>query len=167
MAQTNYKASSAAGVNLYAIDTTPTQPCGAIVKGISPDYGEGQFIYLKGVASNTEGSVSTYDEAGVTTLLVTNAIGPVAVSLTANTTTTSWSWYQILGKACVASTAAADNALLGVEGATAGVLGDAEAVGDQINGLISRSATDTPATGYQWVQIFAYPYVNDFTPTAA
>lgn len=40
-----------------------------------------EYIYLKGVASTIVGSVATYDEDGTTTLIVANAIGPVAVSM--------------------------------------------------------------------------------------
>lgn len=166
MAQTNYKVLDAIGYDLYSVDTTQKYRFGTIVRGVSADYGEGQFIYLKGVASTAEGVAVTYDEVGVTTLLAANAVGPVAFALGA-TVANTYGWYQILGKTCAKSAAnCADNALVGREGAD-GDVGDGEAVGDQIVGAISRSATDTPATGFIWLQLFSYPFVNDFTPTAA
>ena len=166
MAQTDYKSSDHGGVNLYSVDTTQKYPLFTRTRGFSATYGSAEFIYLKGVASTAEGTAVTYDEEGVTTLLAANAIGPVAFALGA-TVASTYGWYQILGK-CAAVTVAnsAADALIGRE-TSDGSIGDGEAVGDQINGCISRSATDTPATGFSWVQIFAYPYVNDYTPTAS
>ena len=163
MAQTDYKALNIAGVKLYSIDTTGnlTAIPGQIVEGYSATHGWGRFIYLKGVANNEEGFWVTYDEAQVTTALAANAKGPVAVSLTANTTTTSYSWYQIHGKAAAKTTATADNATIGYDSA-AGQAGDARAAGDQIYGAIARSAQDTPATGMSWVQLYGVPFVDDF-----
>lgn len=161
MAQTNYKASGYAGVDLYSVDSTQKYTLGTIVRGQSQDYGDAEFIYLKGVASTAEGSAVLYDEAGVTSLLAANDKGPVAISLTANTAATTYAWYQILGKAAVKCAASsADNAFLGREGAD-GQLGDGRATGDEILGMISRSATDTPATGFCWAQIFTHPWVTD------
>lgn len=162
MANTDYKAVEPIGVgDLYAVDSSQKWPLGTTCKGYSATHGFAEFIYLKGVASTAIGSVVTYDEAGVSTLLVANAQGPIAVSLAANTAATTYSWYCIRGKidaACASSSA--DNADVGYESA-AGTIGDGRAAGDGIANAMSRSATDTPSTGLCWLQI-NYPYCDDF-----
>lgn len=161
MAQTDFSATGLAGIDLYKIDTSPTQAMLTTVRGRSGTHGAAEFIYLKGVASTAEGAVVTYDEAGVTTALAANAKGPVAVALGA-TIANTYGWYQIRGKAaCLCAASSADNATVGYEGA-AFTIGDGRAAGDQITGAFSRSATDTPTTGMCWVQFTGYPYVDDF-----
>lgn len=117
-----------------------------------------EYIYLKGVASTIVGSVVTYDEDGVTTLLVANAIGPVAVSMSITDSTSEWGWKQIWGEAeaCVAANTA-DNAHLGFE-TTAGYVGDGKAAGDEISGMISREAVTT--AGVYTIQV-TYPWASD------
>ena len=167
MANTAYVCTSVSGVDLYTVDTVKKFTLGTVVQAKDTSLDQvGEFIYLTGVASTAEGVAVTYDEVGATTLLAANAVGPVAFALGA-TVANTYGWYQILGKCCAKSAAScADNALVGREGSD-GDVGDGEAVGDQINGAISRSATDTPATGFIWLQLFAYPYVNDYSPTAS
>ena len=117
-----------------------------------------EYIYLKGVASTIVGSVVTYDEDGTTTLIVANAIGPVAVSMSITDSTSEWGWKQIWGKAeaCVAASTA-DNATLGFE-TTSGYVGDGRAAGDMLMGAISReSVTDA---GVYTIQI-NYPWASD------
>lgn len=117
-----------------------------------------EYIYLKGVASTAIGSWVTFDEAGATTLLAANAIGPVAVATAANTSTSGYSWYCIYGQ-CEALLAAncADNAKLGRE-TTDGYAGDGAASGDVMAGAVSRDSTTGAALGT--VQL-CYPSVND------
>lgn len=162
MAQTDYKPTPAAGFDFYAVDDVQKYPLNYIAQGISSTLGFGEFIYLKGIGSTAEGSVVTYDEEGVTALLAANAKGPVAVALAA-TVANKFGWYQILGKAaadCAAASLA--DTYVGREGAD-GQIGDGRAAGDEIVGLIARSATDTPATGFCWLQIYHHPFVNDAT----
>lgn len=97
-------------------DTSTTQqhPLGTIVKGIDPTYGEGEFIYLKGVASTTVGSIVNYKATTYQTALGyagENKPGPLAISMSANVAD-QYGWYQIGGiavasKACTVSFAAA------------------------------------------------------------
>lgn len=81
-------------------------PLGTIVKGIDPDYGEGEFIYLKGVANTVAGSVVTYDpDTHLTTL---SAVGgniprPIAIAMAA-IVADKYGWYQIGGVATVKKT---------------------------------------------------------------
>src|SRR6478752_2636747 len=96
-----------------------------IIRAEDKDYGAGEFIYLKGVASTVLGSWVTYNaDDGTTALLVPDAIGPVAVAMSANVAG-QYGWYQIQGKAvaCVA-TGFLDNANIYAT-ATPGVADDA------------------------------------------
>ena len=116
------------------------------------------WIYLKGVASTVLGSWVTYDELGVTTLLVANAKGFVAVAGAILDATTDFGWYCIFGEveASLAANCGAD-ALIGYEAAS-GAAGDGYAAGDMIYGAMIRDATTTAAIAT--VQI-SYPFVTD------
>ena len=62
---------------------------GTIVRARHADYGAGEFIWLKGVASTVVGSVVTYNsDDNTTTLAVADAVGPIATAMTANTAAT-------------------------------------------------------------------------------
>lgn len=145
---------------LTEVSTTQKVPLGTKVKGVDPSLGEGEFIYAKGVANTVAGSVVTYYESDyVTALLAANAIGQVGVAMAALVAST-YGWYQVRGKAiakCVA--AVADNGLV-YACATAGSIDDAATAGDRVKNAITASATDTPATGFCYVEI-NYPYMDD------
>ena len=117
-----------------------------------------EYIYLAGCASTIVGSVVTYDEDGATTLIVANAVGPVAVAMAITDSTSEYGWYCIFGQ-CEADIVAncADNAKLGRE-TTNGKVGDGFASGDAITGMVSRDAVTTAAVAT--VQL-CYPSVND------
>lgn len=160
MAQTDYVSTELAGVDFYRVDSTAEFPVGTTCKGRSGTHGGMQAIYLGGAANVVEGYAVTYDEAGVVTALAANAIGPVAWALAA-TVANKYGWYQIRGKTvALVAASSADNAKVGYEGA-AGTIGDGRAAGDEIYGVISRSATDTPATGKCWLQVYSFPFVDD------
>jgi len=160
MANTNYRCYDVAGVDLYAVDTVPQFPLGTCVEGKSPTLGAGSFVYLLGVASTVEGSWATYDEVFATALLAANAIGAVGIALAANVAS-SYGWYQIRGKAAAKVAASfADNGLCYAT-ATAGTADDAAVAGDRVKGAIGRSAIDTPATGFAWIQLYADPLMDD------
>lgn len=134
-----------------AIPTPPAQ-LGDIVKATDPTYGSGEFILLKGVASNTVGSAVIWDGTTYLPTLTTGAAlansgRPVAVSMAANTDPTTFSWYQIAGTAVVkkAAVAIAAKTTLGVT-TTAGAIG-ASASGKQINNArTANTATVASAT---------------------
>jgi hypothetical protein len=118
--------------------TIPTPPAvpGQIVKGFDPVYGMGEFILLKGVASTAVGSLVIYNTTSYTTTLcpVTANLGqPVAVSMTANTSSSNWSWYQIEGVAIVAKSAVVLAANVAIAVSSTGKVG-ANASGKQILG---------------------------------
>jgi hypothetical protein len=149
-----------------AIDETSTTqllPLGTRVRAYdvaSTAYGEGEFIYLKGVASTVLGSIVTYaQDDSSTALLVANAIDPVAVSMSDNGAS-SYGWYQIFGKAVGKGlTGLLDNANCYAT-ATAGSIDDAVVAGDRVKLMKSASAIDTPSTGLAELDI-QYPYMDD------
>lgn len=143
-------------------DTTLNHPLGTRVKAVDPTYGEGEFIYLSGVASTAVGSWATIHEDGfTTTLLAANDIGQVGVAMSANVAS-QYGWYQIAGKA-VGKVAAsfADNGLVYAT-ATAGTVDDAVVAGDRVKKAIGASAIDTPSTGLAEMEI-QYPFMDDAT----
>ncbi len=83
---------------------TANHPLGTIVRAIDPVFGEGEFIYLIGVASTTIGAIVNYDVATTLkyqTALETTAIienKPLAVAMSANLAG-DFGWYQISGLA--------------------------------------------------------------------
>ena len=136
--------------------TIPTPPAvpGQIVKGFDPTYGMGEFILLKGVASTAVGSLVIYNTTNYTTTLcpVTANLGqPVAISMTANTSSSNWSWYQIEGVAVVAKSAVvlAANVAIGVS--SIGKVG-ASASGKQILGARTAN-TASVASATTTVQV--------------
>jgi hypothetical protein len=134
--------------------TIPTPPAvpGQVVKGFDPVYGMGEFILLKGVASTAVGSLVIFNTTNYTTTLcpVTDNLGsPVAISMTANTSSSNWSWYQIEGVAVVAKSTGlglATNVALGVN--SIGKVGTS-ASGKQILGARTANSTVSATTTVQ------------------
>jgi len=141
-------------------DTVKNHPFGTILKANSATYGEGEFIYLAGVANTVVGSWVTVAEDGFTTsLLAANDKGRVAVAMSINVAS-SYGWYQISGKAvgkCLASYA--DNGLVYAT-ATAGSIDDAVVAGDRVKKAIGASAIGTPSTGLAEFEIDR-PFMDD------
>ena len=143
-------------------DTSTTQqhPLGTIVTAKHETYYSGEFIYLLGVASTAVGSWVTYNmDDGSTTLLAANAIGPVAVAMSANVAS-QYGWYQIQGKAVAKVSAGfVDNANLYAT-ATPGEADDAVVAGDRVKRAKGASAIGTPSTGLAEVEIDR-PFMDD------
>lgn len=83
--------------------TTQKHPLGTVVRGVDPTYGEGEFIYLEGVASTIVGSVVEYNTSFATGLesSALNAPVPNAVAMSINVAS-QFGWYQVSGIAQVA-----------------------------------------------------------------
>ena len=116
--------------------TTQAHPLGTIVRAVDPTYGEGEFIYLKGVASTVVGSIVEYDTTFATGLN-SSAIGtprPVAVAMSANVAN-QYGWYQISGLARVAKLSTTSFAADAHFAASAG-LAIAAATGLRIHGAV-------------------------------
>jgi hypothetical protein len=84
-------------------DTTQNHPLGFIITMTDTTYGSGEFIYLKGAASTAIGDVVSYNAfTGATTRWAGTAITgvPLAVAMSANTSTSGYGWYQISRQRC-------------------------------------------------------------------
>lgn len=148
------------------VDTTAAVPVGTIVQAYDADTddgrGQGEFIYLQGVASTVAGSVVVFDPAGGTTeLLDTDSVqfGPVAVAMAA-TVADTYGWYMISGQTDAVSLAAGTGAGVQVFGsATAGSVTAAYSAGNFVFGM--KFAADRDATaGTTLVSMFR-PFVTD------
>ena len=144
--------------------TTALVPLGTRIKAIdnaSTSYGEGEFIYLLGVASAVVGSVALIDQDDFSSsLAVANDVGYLAVAMSINVAA-QYGWYQVKGKAVIKGlTGLADNASLFLT-ATAGSLDDAVVAGDRVKGYAkTASALDTPSTGLAEADI-CDPFVDN------
>src|SRR5205085_262824 len=88
-------------------DTTQNHPLGTTVRGVDSVNGEGEFIYLLGVASTVVGSLVKWNATTFQTALVANTANqavPVAVAMSANVAG-QYGWYQIGGNAVLKKTA--------------------------------------------------------------
>jgi len=139
--------------------TTKNHPLGTILRATDETNGEGEFIYLQGVASTAIGSWVTYNSDDWTTALITaDAIGPVAVAMSANVAGPNYGWYQINGKASASAADVADNADVYIDTAD-GTCDDTAVTGDRVWRAKWASADDT-ATNLADVEI-ARPFVNN------
>lgn len=140
-------------VGAQPIETNSTiqnHPLGTKVKGVDPTYGEGEFLYLLGVASTVVGSTVTYDASTYQTVL--SAVGgniprPIAFAM-APTVANEYGWYQISGiavarKNCTISLAA--GAAVGVltTGLIAGTGSGKEILGAAVAAVASATAGRT------------------------
>lgn len=141
------------------VDDTALVQVGTRAKFYDDTQGEGEFIYLPGVASTAAGDCVDYDLApgAQVTVRHTNATAtnkgwPVAIA-SAAIVAAKFGWYQISGVAIVnvAAGFAAASAVFGT--ATAGVLDDAADAGDQIIGARGSSAIGTPAASKAYVTL--------------
>lgn len=150
-------------VGLQPIDETSTTQrhrLGKIVRATSATYGDGEFIYLAGVASTVVGSAVHYNmDDGSTTLAVADGIGSVGFAMSINVAS-QYGWYQIQGKAVGKVLASfADNGICYLT-ATAGSLDDAVVAGDRVKNCKGASAIDTPSTGLAELEI-SRPFTDD------
>lgn len=151
---------------ISAVSTVRNHPLGTRVRAVdrgSNENGEGEFIYLAGVASCAVGSWVTYAmDSGAAVLLAQNAIGPVGVSMAVTDAATKFGWFQIWGKAVgLVAASYADNGLVYAT-ATPGTADDAVVAGDRVKCALGASAIDGPATGMAEVEIH-YPFMDDGT----
>lgn len=84
------------------VDTEQRVPLGTIRKFRDATYGEGEFIYLTGVASTVAGDAVSYNTADWTTTRAAAGAGipwPIAFATAAVDSTSEYGWYQISGLA--------------------------------------------------------------------
>lgn len=148
---------------ITSLETSAQHPLGKRVKAKDDQSsrGEGEFIYLKGVASCALGTWVTFNaDDGTTTRLAADAIGPVAVAMAA-CTASYYGWFQVFGKAvgkCL--TQFADNGKVFIT-ATAGSVDDTSVAGDWVNRAKGASATvvDSGVADFE----IEYPFVNNIS----
>lgn len=122
---------------------------GSIAKAYHPTFGEGEFIYLLGVASTVAGLLVEYNATTFQTTLSPNTANdenPVAVAMSANVAS-QYGWYQIAGIATVLKTAV--QVLPGAkiyQSATAGRVMPTSASGKQILGARGANLTTVTST---------------------
>lgn len=143
------------------VSTTQKHPLGQICQARdvgTTAYGQGEFIYVKGVTSGATGAWAVYNaDDGSTTLLVANALGPVGIMMSALDAATDFGWLQITGKAIGAVlTGFADNGKVYAT-ATAGSVDDASVAGDRVHVAKGGSAIDTLQAEFE----ISRPFVND------
>lgn len=132
--------------------TVQNHPLGTIVSAVDPTYGEGEFVYAKGVASTVVGSVALINSyAGTTVLTVAGSRGMTGVAMSANVAD-QYGWYQINGSAVVKCGTVSANAAL-FSTATPGQVDDAVVTGDKIDGMVSKTANGTPSAGLLVAQL--------------
>lgn len=130
--------------DIYAVSATQQNPIGKTIKcrDMGPtNYGEAEFIYLRGVLNTALGNYVVYEGNGDTIRAVARSIGPGAVAMAA-TGAGQYGWYQVRGRAKVTAGAVTDNTSLSLS-ATAGSLVSAFTAGDVVSGARSDGATDT------------------------
>ena len=143
-----------------AVSATQQHPVGHVVRCRdmgATNYGEGEFVYLRGVLNTVAGNYVVFEGNGTTIRAVARSIGPGAVAMAA-VSDNQWGWYQVRGCVKVTAAVVTDNTSLSLAGAgTPGGVVSAPVAGDLISGARSDGATDT---GFALVTP-NYPSTND------
>ena len=140
-------------------------PLGTIIRGDDPTLGEGEFIYLVGVASTVVGSLVTYNPtAGTTTLapVTTGQNAPLAVAMAA-TTAHCYGWYQIAGVAAVAKAAIKFSPNVKVYLAGSGQITSTASAGKILVNAISVNAATVASAAATISVLLQRPVADPFT----
>ncbi len=121
---------------------TQNHPLGMIIKAFDQTYGEGEFIYLKGVASTAAGDLCCFNQAAGTSVRSiisgTGSSGPCGVAMSANVAS-QYGWYQIGGAGPVKAATVSANTSAFIT-ATAGQIDDLASVGNRVDGMLIKAA---------------------------
>ena len=131
------------------VSSEAVAPLGTIARAVDTgdsDNGEGEFIYLKGVASVETGSWVVIGDNQTAVLASANDKGRVAVASGA-ITADNYGWFQISGKGAARVAAGFATDRVPYLTSTAGTADDAVVAGDEIRGAIALSAIGTPGAG--------------------
>lgn len=124
--------------------STQLHRLGQEVVAVDATYGEGRFVYCKGVASTAPGDLCAYEsDTGTTTRAVAGggaSTGPVAVAMSVCDSTSKFGWYQVEGAGPVNAATVSDNTALYLT-ATAGQVDDLASSGELVDGLRAKAAT--------------------------
>lgn len=121
--------------------TVQKHPLGTLVTATDPVYGDGVFIYLKGLAATAIGELVTYDvKDGITVRAVAATKGPGAIAMSANVAN-QYGWYaRHAGNIPVLCAAAAAVDVDLYTTATPGSVDDAVVANSGISGLVLNTA---------------------------
>lgn len=145
-------------------DTSTTQKhkLGREVQAYDTTYGVGTFKYLKGVGSTAVGSWVHYrNKTHQTALAAAAAIGPLAVAMSANSTSGSYGWYQIEGTAYgkdLTSITGSATGYIFLSG-TSGSVDDGSVAGDLIQNCQKTGDLHVVGTMFDYFNI-TRPYTN-------
>lgn len=128
---------------IATVSTTQNHAFGKIVRAKdvgATAYGEGEFLYVKGVASGALRAWVGYNtKSGTTTLAVADGNYPLGVMCSTLSATTKYGWIQIKGRAVAScKTAFADNGVCYLT-STAGSVDDASVIGDVVHNAVGRN----------------------------
>lgn len=144
--------------DLNSVDTVAKVPVGTIIRGFDPVLGEGEFIYLVGLAAMAAGDAVVYDllpTGPVTTRLVENTFAnsgrPVAFAVVP-VLAGQYGWFQIGGTAIVTAIAGTVAGVM-MAHATTGSIANTANAGDQILGARVSSAVGTPSAGKSYATL--------------
>ncbi len=134
------------------VSSTQKHPLGMVARAFDFAYGEGEFIYLAGVASTAAGDVCGYNsKTGATVRAVhdgATSLGPLCVAMAA-TIDSTYGWYCVAGSVPVTAATVLANGLCYLT-STAGTVDDAAVSGDLITGMLFKAAT---SSGYATAQL--------------
>lgn len=144
------------GQPIAETSTVQKHALGTRVRATDPVYGEGEFVYLKGVASTVVGDAVIYDQKnGTTTRTVAASKGPLAVSMSANVAN-QFGWYAVAGAVPVKVVAGIAASSVPYVSATAGSLDDTVAANQGVTGALFISAD---SGGFADIQL-GYPTIG-------
>ena len=147
------------------VSTTKQHPFGTIVRAVdvgTTAYGEGEFIYVKGVASGALKAWAGYvSKTGLTTLAVANGNYPLGVMMSALDATTDFGWLQIKGRAIAKALTSFADAGVCYLTSTAGSVDDASVAGDMV--WRAKGASTTTANSFVAEFEIARPFTTDKT----
>jgi hypothetical protein len=140
--------------DIHQSSDVQNHPLGTVVSAFdSAAQGGGEFIYLQGVASAAVGDAVGFNNTTHTAVRTVAATrGPVGVAMSANLAG-NFGWYQVEGLAIVRVAASGTVGARPYLSATAGQLTHTVVVGQAVDGAIYTTATNTPATGFAYMQI--------------
>lgn len=130
------------------VPSLPMYP-GMRVQAQDPNYGMGEFILLKGVASTAIGSMVVYDGNTYATTLTPVTAGqarPVAFAMSANTDPAEWGWYQIAGTCVAVKSAVSINPKVAFGVSSIGKIGAVASGKEVLGARTANAATVASAT---------------------
>lgn len=155
----------AGGQPIADVSTTQIHPLGMKVKAYDTTYGEGEFVYGKGVASTIVGSaliINLY--TGITALTAARSKGIVGIAMSILDAATKFGWFQVRGSAVAAVAGTVVAGATPYLSATPGKVDDAVVAGDIVYGANFATADATPAANFAVLSLM-YPYVGDTDAT--